>query len=381
MGFGSEIFGVKSWPQHSCENPGHTGELSGKPLRDNFAITMAWAPFTENNGFIEDVIECLQDIVSREDLQLLVTEDEAWEAVLAEAGLTRDEADVLREALKGLTDDTAKVDQEKQQEGQQARERFLALFPQLKTELAEDIRKLRDLAGQANKVHWNYILTNVLGVPSGTVSDISTLLDLVLASSTARGHPAPSGPGDKLRARNNVTDLSSSPVDHSSTLPDQDEARDLMSAIVEKLTKFTESVGRFPPKVFSPAENWNQFLKGIGKNINAIKLASNDLELINKVKVAIKIENIMVQDGTGVLQSTFGHTAMVISRETKIFCTATGAVFLGLDLYNLVQNSVHLQEEEMSVLADALREQAQELEDILEHLNQAYERLKSGSNE
>ncbi|EHB14172.1 Apolipoprotein L3 [Heterocephalus glaber] len=319
--------------------------------------------------------------MSREDLQLLVTEDEAWETVLAEAGLPRDEADALREALKGLTDDMDKVDEERQQEGRQAGERFLDLFPQLKTELLEDIRKLRALAGQANKVHWKYILTTVLGIPSGTASDILTLLDLVLVSFTARGHPAPPGPGDKTPARNNVVDLSSIPVEHSHTSPDQEEARDLMSAIVEKLTRFTESVGRFPPKVFSPTENWNQFLKGIGKNISAIKLANSDLELIKKVKVAIKMENIMVQGGTGVVQSTFGHTAMAISRETKIFCTATGAVFLGLDLYNLVQSSAHQQEGEKSVLGDALREQAQELESILEHLDQACEHLKSDSNE
>ncbi|XP_013366735.1 PREDICTED: apolipoprotein L2-like [Chinchilla lanigera] len=342
---------------------------------------MAWAPFTESSSFIEDVIECLQDIVSREDLQLLVTEDKAWETILAEAGLTRDEADVLREALKGLIDDMAKMDQERQHEGQQARERFLALFPQLKVELMEDIKKLHALAGQANKVHLNYILTNVLGVPNATASEILTLLDLVMASFTARGQPAPSGQGDKSRARSSVTEVSSSPEDHSSTLPDQDEARDLMSAIVEKLTRFTESVGRFPPKVFSPTENWKQFLEGVGKNISAIKLASSDLELINKVKLAIKMENIMVQDGTELVQTTFGHTAVAISRETKIFCTATGAVFLGLDLYNLVQNSVYLQEGEKSVLGNALREQAQELESILEHLNQAYEHLKSDSSE
>ncbi|XP_033616594.1 apolipoprotein L2-like, partial [Fukomys damarensis] len=333
------------------------------------------------NSFIENVIECLQDIVSREDLQLLVTEDEAWETVLAEAGLPRDEADTLREALKGLTGDMDKVDEERQQEGQHARERFLDLFPQLKMELMEDIRKLRALAGHANKVHWNYTLTTVLGIPSATASDILTLLDLVLASFTARGHPAPSGPGDKPRARGSVVDLSSVPVQHSRTPPDQEEARDLMSAIVEKLTRFTESVGRFPPKVFSPTENWNQFLKGIGKNISAIKLANSDLELTNKVKVAIKMENIMVQGGTGVVQSTLGHTATVISRETKIFCTATGAVFLGLDLYNLVQGSAHLKEGEKSVLGDALREQARELESTLEHLGQAYEHLKSGSDE
>ncbi|XP_063094520.1 apolipoprotein L2-like isoform X1 [Cavia porcellus] len=342
---------------------------------------MAWAPFTENNSFLEDVIECLQDIVSREDLQLLVTEDEAWETVLAEAGLTRDEADVLREALKGLTDDMAKLDQERQQESQQARERLLALFPELKTQLTEDIRKLRALAGQANKVHWNYIFTNVLGIHDATVSDILNFFDLVLSSFTARGPPASSEQSEKSRATSRKPDLSPSPVDHSHTLPDQEEARDLMSSIVEKLTRFTESVGRFPPKVFSQTENWNQFLGGIGKNINAIKLASNDLELIHKVKVAIKMESVMVQGGIGVVQSTFGHTAMAISRETKIFCTATGAVFLGLELYNLVQNSAHLQEGAKSVLGDVLLEQAQELETILEHLNQAHEHLKSGSDQ
>ncbi|XP_023574710.1 apolipoprotein L2-like [Octodon degus] len=342
---------------------------------------MAWAPFTESSSFIEDVIECLQDIVSREDLQLLVTEDEAWETVLAEAELTRDEADVLREALKGLIDDVANTDQERQEEGQRARETFLTLFPQLKMELMKDIRRLHALAGQANKVHLNYILTKVLGIPNATASNILTLLDLVLASSTTRSQPAPSEPADKQRARSSVTELPSIPVAHSSTLPDQDEARDLMSAIVDKLTRFTESVGRFPPKGFSSTENWNHFLKGIGKNISAIKLASNNLELLNKVKVAIKMENIMVQDGAEVVQSTFGHTAMAISRDTKIFCTATGAVFLGLDLYNLVQNSAHLQEEEKSVLGNALREQAQELESILEHLSQAYEHLKPDSDE
>lgn len=70
-----------------------TAAQEGEHLTTPASITVfcffLFPPQLENNSFLEDVIECLQDIVSREDLQLLVTEDEAWETVLAEAGLTR----------------------------------------------------------------------------------------------------------------------------------------------------------------------------------------------------------------------------------------------------------------------------------------------------
>ncbi|XP_034507616.1 apolipoprotein L3-like isoform X2 [Ailuropoda melanoleuca] len=92
----------------------------------------------ESEALVEKAIEFFQSTVSLEELHILLTNHETWERFVAEATLSREEADAVRESLDRL---------DMEAEDQLARERFLSEFPQLKMELEERIRKLLEVAG------------------------------------------------------------------------------------------------------------------------------------------------------------------------------------------------------------------------------------------
>ncbi|EHB14173.1 Apolipoprotein L3, partial [Heterocephalus glaber] len=325
--------------------------------------------------FIKDVIDCFRHTVSREDLQRLVTEDEAWEMVRAEAGLGRAEADALRESLKVLADDMAKTARERQQEDQQARKKLLALFPQLKMELMEVIGKLRDLAGRISKLHKDCTITNVVASSTGTASGIMFWVGLALAPFTLGTSLALTGAGTVLGVASGVTGIASTAIDHSKASSVQKEAQSLISATVKNLTRFTERVGHFAPRVVSSSENWKEFLKDMGKSIRAIKLAMGDRALISLITTSLSIGNEMMQGGAKLMRPCIGSLARAITRGTKIVGVGTGVVGFGLDIYNLVEDSKHLHKGAKSDLGEELQKQAKELETILEHLQQTYQVL------
>ena len=70
------------------------------------------------------------------------------------------------------------------QKYQQEKERFLKEFPQVKQELKESIRKLRELADSVDKVHRDCTISNVVASSISIASGFLTILGLVLAPFT-----------------------------------------------------------------------------------------------------------------------------------------------------------------------------------------------------
>ncbi|XP_034507617.1 apolipoprotein L3-like isoform X3 [Ailuropoda melanoleuca] len=70
----------------------------------------------ESEALVEKAIEFFQSTVSLEELHILLTNHETWERFVAEATLSREEADAVRESLDRL---------DMEAEDQLARERFL----------------------------------------------------------------------------------------------------------------------------------------------------------------------------------------------------------------------------------------------------------------
>ncbi|XP_012498705.1 PREDICTED: apolipoprotein L2-like [Propithecus coquereli] len=331
----------------------------------------------ESSSFIEDVTEYFRDTVSRKDLHLLLTDDEAWEGFVAEADLSRDEADALREALKDLATDTIMVDKDRLQKDLRERETLLNKFFQVKLELEERIGKLHALADKIDKVHRDCTISEVVASSTGIASGILTILGLTLAPVTAGVSLGLSATGLGLGAAAAVTSVSTHIVEQSNTLLAKGQASSLLSTKVNMAEVGKEAVNENTPKVISLTKNCSKVLKDIGKNIRAIKVAKASPHLLADAKCLMTTGKISAQ-GAEQVQKAFAGTALAMTKGARIVGAVTTGVGLLMDLVSLVQNSQHLHEGAKAESAAELRQQAQVLEKQLEELTRCYESLQQG---
>ncbi|KAM7244120.1 hypothetical protein CapIbe_004728 [Capra ibex] len=185
--------------------------------------------------FFEEVVECLWDTLSREELLLLL--NEFLERIEAEASLSREEVEALCKFLNELKTDLAMEDQERFQQDLLDRQRFLKEFPQVKQELEESISKLCALADRADKSHRDWTIFKVVANSTGTVSGVLSTLGLALAPVTAGASLAFLTIGLGLGAAAAVPTVSSSIVDHFSRSSAETEASGpLSTSIKEKVS-------------------------------------------------------------------------------------------------------------------------------------------------
>ncbi|XP_004845749.1 apolipoprotein L2-like isoform X2 [Heterocephalus glaber] len=322
---------------------------------------MASVSSPDSDSFVEDVIEYIMDTLSSEDLQQLLTEDGSWEILVETTDLTREEADAVRETLTEL---------------EAHKERFLNVFPHVKKELEEGIAKLYGLADKVDKVHKDCTITNVVASSTGAVSGILTILSLALAPVTAGGSLVLSATGMGLEAVATVTGVSASIVDHSNTLSAKAEARRLLSTSMDTEKEVFQAVGEATPKVISATEKCVKAFQAIGKNVCAINVAKSNPRLLAKANCLMKTGKISARSGKQV-QKTLGGTVLAMSKEARIMGARTAGVTLLKDVYNLVEDSVHLHKGAKTESAEELRQQAQVLERKLEELIRIHESLQS----
>lgn len=323
--------------------------------------------------FIEEAAEYLQHTSGREDLRLLLTEDGAWEAFVAEAELSRADADTLRDALHALTANLAVEDQERLQRDLQDMERFMDAFPQVKLELEGHIGKLRTLADKVDKVHRDCTISKLVAGSTSTVSGILTLLGLTLVPVTAGISLVLLATGMGLGAAAAVTSVSSGIVDYTSRSLAKTEASHLVSTGMAKVKMVADAVVHSGPQVLSLSENCCRVLRCIEQSIYAIKLTK-----ANPALAASAMGSTSAQSGKHV-KKAFKGTALAISRRARIMGIATAGVSLVGDVISLVKQSKNLHKGTKAKSAEELRQQARELEEKLEALIQMYEGLQAGS--
>ncbi|XP_005379704.1 PREDICTED: apolipoprotein L3-like [Chinchilla lanigera] len=326
---------------------------------------MASAPSPESNSFIKHIVECLLTTVSKEDLQQLLTQDEAWGIVKTKAQLSREEADKLHETLKERTADMAMEDEDRLQKVQQTKERFSAAFPKLKEEVEEDIEKLRALADQLDQVHRGCTVSNVV---AGSTTAASAVLGLALAPFTAGISGILTGARTALGVASGVTSFSTSIVDSTNISSTESEARGLVSNIMDKLKGFIQEIGYIPPKVISSTEYWSQFLEDIGKTIDVIKQAKGDLHLIFSATYNMMFRNILFESGMP-LNVVFQHSGRIM-KIAEALLRVVNVFFFVIDMIDLAGNSKHLQEGAKSEYAEELRQWAQALQNHLKDLEE-----------
>ncbi|KAF0881516.1 APOL3 protein, partial [Crocuta crocuta] len=328
----------------------------------------------ESSSFIEDTIEYFRDSMSRDELHLLLTDQKAWENFLAEATLPREEAEVLREHLRKLEEDMYMEDMDRLQSDPLERERFLKEFSWLKEELEGQIRKLCELADEADKVHKNCTITNIVASSTGATSGVLSILGLALAPVTAGVSLTLCATGMVLGTASAVTSVSSSIVEHRKTSSLKAEANQLTSAGSDKEEGVSKAMGTKIHQIVSLTKNCIEVVQNVGKHVRAIKLAKANPRLLARAKRLMTAGRVSVRSGKQV-QKAFGGTALAMTKRARIMGAAAASIFLVMDVANIVEESKHLYEGAKAESAEDFRMQAQFLESKLEELIQTHDRL------
>ncbi|XP_038198097.1 apolipoprotein L2-like [Arvicola amphibius] len=366
---------------------------------------------TERNEFIESMVGYLLDTTDTEVLQFMLNEEEAWKQFVEEAGLSREEELFLREALAEIipdpdvedevdkterdeeddsrdahgetTEDSDVDDEDDLQNALQEKERFLKVYPQVKRELEESIRKLHALADKIDKVHRDCTITQVVASSTGAVSGVMTVLGLALAPVTAGVSLGLSATGLGLGAAATVTSVSATIVEKVSTASVEAEAsqllprsndteKDIKSNNTEKVIK--EVLEKNTPRLISASKNSFRNLEVMKKNIDAIKLTKANPRLANSAKRLMTTGKVSARR-TRQVKKAFGGTALAMTKRARIMGAATAGLALVLDIVSLIDDSKHLQEGAKAESAEKLRQQAQDLEQKLQELSWVHDSL------
>ncbi|XP_032773849.1 apolipoprotein L3-like [Rattus rattus] len=359
----------------------------------------------EEKCFLENVFFYLLDTRSLEDLQLLLTEEESWKHFVAGVGLSREEEDALREALAEIFEDSdgeeedklqrdlqgkkerkeedalrealggnaADSDTEDEHQLQNDKERFLEAYPPVRLELEECIKKLHALADKVDKVHRDCTISQVVASSSSAVSGVLTILGLALVPVTAGVSLALSATGMGLGAAAAVTSVSTSIVEKVIVVSAKGKASKLVPT-KDTMNGMREVLEQSGSRLASLSTNSIQNIQGIQKNMNAIQLAKANACLATNAKHLMTAGKTSTQT-TKQVQKAFGGTALAMTKEARIMGATTAGLFLLIDVVRLVEDSKHLHEGAKSVPAAELRQQARDLEQKLQELNQFHDSL------
>ncbi|KAG8508701.1 Apolipoprotein L3, partial [Galemys pyrenaicus] len=322
-----------------------------------------------SNDFLEFAIEYMLNTLSREDLLKLQTDAQVWEEFVAEAHLSRAEADVIRQVLSyRITED--EMEDKKEQE---FRESFLKDYPQVKRQLEEHIAQLYALADKADKVHKDCTISNVVASSTGIVSGVLTILGLSLAPVTAGVSLALTATGMGLGTAAAVTAASTSIVEHVNMSTVEAKANTL-SAEINVEDMFKEVLRDNGSKVFSIGNKLFGAMEDIRKTTRAIKLIQSKPHLVARASRLMSGGKISARSAKEV-EKAFGGTALAMTKGTRMVSAVSVGITVLMDVVSLVQNSKVLHEGAKTQSAENVRQKARELENKLEELCQIYESL------
>ncbi|KAB1269862.1 Apolipoprotein L3 [Camelus dromedarius] len=326
----------------------------------------------DKEWFFEAVIECLWDILNREELLRLLTA--VLDRIEDEENLSRGESAALREYLDDVKTLLALKVKYSLLKEQLNRKRFLKIFPQVKQEIEECIGKLCALADKVDKVHRDCTISKVAAASAGVVSGILTIAGLALAPVTAGVSLALSATGLGLGAASAVTSVATSVVERVVMSSAETEDNDLMSTAINRWKMVKEVLLQSGHKIVSAAQKLVEAVQQIEKNIHAIELLRANTGLAGDVQRFLTTGQISVQSSRKV-QEVFKGTALAMSTGARAFGMATAGFSLLWNVGSVVNESVNLLVGAKAESAVRLRQRALELERMLEELTQTYENL------
>ncbi|DAA29488.1 apolipoprotein L3 [Bos taurus] len=317
--------------------------------------------------FFEEVIECLWDTLSREELLLLL--NEFLERIKAEASLSREDTDELHNYLNELKRVLVEEDQERLSKEQLYRRRFLNKFPRVKRQLEEFIDKFHELADKVEKVHKGCTISNVMAHSTGAVSSILTIVGLALTPMTMGASLALLATGIGLGAAAGVTSVSTSIIERVKRSSAETEASRMMSTVVIKWEVLLEVLNNNP---HIDATKKKEAIQCIEMHTHAMETGNANPGSEANASICMspgRISGPAIQH----IETGFKATALTITKGARIAGLAAAGVFLLVDVGFLVKESIHLHDGAKTEAAESLRRRAWELERKLEELTQIYE--------
>ncbi|XP_050001123.1 apolipoprotein L3-like isoform X3 [Alexandromys fortis] len=318
------------------------------------------------------VVEYLWDTRNTEALQVLPTKEESGIQLVERAGLSSFSPFNLMLAVGLLF--IVYIIYRKLKDASPEKKRFLEVYPQMKRELEESIRKLHALADKIDKVHRDCTITQVVASSTGAASGVMTILGLALAPVTAGVSLGLSATGLGLGAAAAMTSVSTTIVEKVSTASAEAEASQLLPRSNDTENDIKEVFKKNASRLFSVFMKSSRNLEGMRKNIDAIKLTKASPRLTNNAKRLMTTGKVSAQS-TRQVEKAFGGTALAMTKRARIMGAATAGLTLVLDVVSLIEDSKHLQEGAKAESAAKLRQKAQELEQKLQELIQVHDIL------
>ncbi|XP_041528484.1 apolipoprotein L6-like [Microtus oregoni] len=323
----------------------------------------------QRKGFIMSVVEYLWDKWSTMALQLLPIKDKFRKQLVERAGLSSFSPFDLMLAVGLLI---VYIIFRKVKDASREKERFLEVYPQMKRELEESIRKLHALADMIDKVYRGYTITQVLASSTSAVSGFLTILGLALAPVSAGFSVGLSATGLGLGAAAAVMSVSATIVEKVSMVFVEAEASEPRNNDTEE--NIQDSLKEITTRLVSVSKRFVNTVDDIKKNIDAIKLTKANPCLANKAKRLMTTGKVSAKSTKQVMKA-FGGTALAMTKRARIMGAATAGHSLALDIVSIVKDTKHFQEGAKAEFAAKLRQQARDLEQKLQELIRVHDSL------
>ncbi|XP_067415102.1 apolipoprotein L6-like [Emydura macquarii macquarii] len=327
------------------------------------------------------ISELLQEKIYNEELQGLFAEDWSYKEML------QDVIDLERYEETVPWEESASEDIMV----------FLKQFPEQRKEIEKCIQCLKEMADNTDEIHRKCTVANIAANSTSIVSGILTILGLTLAPVTAGGSLALTATGIGLGAAAAATSISVNIYENVSNSKERSKADDLLMECQSNLNtliipddvdfrlKFSpesevegdhlkhiiSTVSKIPPVVYKS-------VKGIRTNVRAFKLlkANPGLKALAKRITTAGHAARNTAKGTKQVQKAFAGTTLAMSKGARVVGATAAGVFVVLDAYSLVKDSIHLAEGAKAEAAADIREKASQLEKDLQNLCELYEDLK-----
>lgn len=262
-------------------------------------------------------------------------------------------------------------DQERIQQEQEYRERFLKEFPQVKLKLEEHIKQLHALADKDDKVHRDCTISSIMFNASGIVSSILTIVGIGLAPVTAGASLAVTATGMGLGLASGLGSVSTTIAEHSIRSYIKSRANQLTSSEIHTGEIAKEVLYVSAPRFISSGKSCVKGINDIRKSIQALNLIQANPKIAAQASKLMSAGKVSIQGGEQV-QTILEGTVLAMSKGARVLGVATASFSILICLTSLVQDSVNLHTGSKTKSAENLRQQAQELEKILEELQGIY---------
>ncbi|XP_008841387.2 apolipoprotein L6 [Nannospalax galili] len=322
---------------------------------------------------------CQENHLTHEDMDLVLEQmldQQTGEGCKSNVELQRDKDDGplgVEEAQDGeLTDE----ENEELQDGDlMDEERFLKQFPSWKQKQEESIRRLCALAEDIDTNHKTSTKTKVVTNSTAVVSEVMSLLGLALAPTTAGGSLMLTAAGQVLGAITQVTSVVTDVMNNSQNKRAQAQAsriaprsdQELEDMDGEKMSYIT-ATGEI---VYKCGSTWEM----VKKHIRALRQARKHPRVASAAKRLMTTGQVSARSSRQV-QKAFGGTVLEMTKNARMLGGAASAFFLIQDLFNLWNDWKRLKAGERAELAEEIRSQARELEEMVSEYTHRYKRLK-----